>query len=225
MVVRRPANQKPERANQRYRTRKDLITAAARLMKDGRKPSLEDVAEAALVSRATAYRYFPNIEALLVEASIDIAVPDGETVFAGDRSTDPEARVDKAEAALHRMVFDNETAIRLMLASSLSPKAEAGAMEAVPRRQNRRQPLIEAALAPARQRFKPASYARLRAALAVLFGSESMVVFRDVLRVDEKAAREVKSWAVRALVRAALAESQAAGRGVATKPRAAVVRR
>src|SRR4028119_708650 len=76
----------PERANQRYRTRKDLLTAASRLMKEGRKPTLEEVAEAALVSRATAYRYFPSVEALLIEASVDITVPDGATLFAGDPS-------------------------------------------------------------------------------------------------------------------------------------------
>ena len=63
-------------------------------------------------------------------------------------------------------------------------------------------------MAPARGRFEKGSYARLCAALALIFGSESMVVFRDVLRLDEKAAREVKSWAVRALVRAALDESR-----------------
>ena len=49
---------------------------------------------------------------------------------------------------------------------------------------------------------------RLCAALAMIIGSESMIVFRDVMRVDEKTAREVKSWAVRALVRAALQESE-----------------
>ena len=90
----------PERTNQRYRTRKDLITAAARLMREGRKPTLEDVAAAALVSRATAYRYFPNVESLLVEASIDVTVPDGEALFAGEPSGDPEERIDKAEAAM-----------------------------------------------------------------------------------------------------------------------------
>jgi AcrR family transcriptional regulator len=63
------------RPNQRSRTRKDLLEAAARLIKQGRKPSLEEIAEEALVSRATAYRYFPNVEALLVEASFDISIP------------------------------------------------------------------------------------------------------------------------------------------------------
>jgi AcrR family transcriptional regulator len=199
----------PERANQRYRTRKDLIDAAGRLMRNGHKPSLEEVAEAARVSRATAYRYFPNVEALLVEAPLDAGAPDWDALFAGDESIDPEERVDRAEAAMHRMVYDNEAAIRLMLSAALVRAAGGGGDKAVPHRQNRRTPLIDAALAPARARFRKGSYGRLRAALAMIFGTESMVVFRDVLRVDEKAARAVKSWAVRALVRAALAESRA----------------
>jgi AcrR family transcriptional regulator len=198
---------RPARANQRYRTRKDLIAAAARLMKSGRKPSLEEVAEAALVSRATAYRYFPNIEALLAEASVDVAVPDGEALFAGDPSVDPVERADRAEAAMHRAVFENEAAIRLMLSAALVRAAAGAADGTVPIRQNRRTPLIEAALAPARGRLTEAGHVRLCAALAMIFGSESMVVFRDVLQLDEATAREVKSWAVRALVRAALEES------------------
>jgi AcrR family transcriptional regulator len=205
MAKRKP----PERANQRYRTRKDLIDAAGRLMKNGHKPSLEEVAEAARVSRATAYRYFPNVGALLAEAPLDAGAPDWEALFAGDGSIDPEERVDRAEAAMHRLVYDNEAAIRLMLSATLARAAGESADETVPYRQNRRTPLIDAALAPARTRFKKASYGRLRAALAMIFGSESMVVFRDVLRLDETVARDVKSWAVRALVRAALTESRA----------------
>jgi AcrR family transcriptional regulator len=197
-----------ERANQRFRTRKDLLAAAAKLTKKGRKPSLDEVAEAALVSRATAYRYFPNIEALLVEASFDIDVPDSGALFADDLSVDPEDRIDRAEAAMHRSAYANEAAIRLMLTSSLMRKADGASGGTVPLRQNRRTPLIEAALAPARVRFDDTDYARLCAALALIFGSESMIVFRDVLGLDEEAAREVKSWAVRALVRAALAQSR-----------------
>lgn len=203
----------PERANQRYRTRKDLIAAAARLARDGRKPSLEEVAGAARVSRATAYRYFPSIEALLDEASFDLAVPDGEVLFAGDPSVDPEERVDRAEAAMHRMVLENEAALRLMLASALARAAEGSANGAVPLRQNRRTPLIEAALVPARGALTKDGYARLCAALALIFGPEAMVVFRDVLRLDEATARRVKGWAVRALVRAALEEPRSESRG------------
>jgi hypothetical protein len=42
----------------------------------------------------------------------------------------------------------------------------------------------------------------------MIFGPEAMIVFRDVLRLDEQTARDVKSWAVRALVRAALESSR-----------------
>ncbi|MEZ5787113.1 MAG: helix-turn-helix domain-containing protein [Xanthobacteraceae bacterium] len=198
----------PDRSNQRYRTRSDLLTAAANLSKEGRKPTLEQVAEAARVSRATAYRYFPSIDALLVEASFNITVPDGEKIFAGDPAVDPEERAAKAEAAMHRATFDNEYAIRLMLASSITRGMEEQNSDAPPFRQNRRTPLIDAALAPARGRFDDAIYARLRAALALMFGPEAMIVFRDVLRVDERIASEVKAWAVRALVHAALEQSQ-----------------
>lgn len=60
------------RPSQRRRTGEDLLEAASRLMRQGRKPSLEEVAEAALVSRATEYRYFPSIDALLLEATLDV---------------------------------------------------------------------------------------------------------------------------------------------------------
>lgn len=192
-----------ERSNQHYRTRKDLLAAAARLMREGRKPSLEEVAEDARVSRATAYRYFPSLEVMLAEASVHIAMPEVSGLFDGDDGTDPTARALKAERALHRVVYDNEPALRVMLASSLLVETKG-----LPVRQNRRLPLIEAALAPARGRMSAEDHARLCGALALLLGPEAMIVFQDVLRVDEAAARNVKEWAVRALVRAALDGSQ-----------------
>lgn len=190
-------------SNRELRTRKDLLLAASRLVKKGRKPTMDDVAAEALVSRATAYRYFPSVDALLVEAPIDNAVGDPGEMFAGDTSTDAEARIDAAEAALHRLVYDNEAQLRVMLANTILHGKKA---EGVPPRQNRRIPLIEAALATTRDRLKPAAYRRLCAALSVIFGTESMIVFQDVLRLDEAEARTVKSWAAKTLVRAALAD-------------------
>ena len=207
----------PGRTNQRHRTRKDLLAAAGRLLKQGRTPDMDEVAREAMVSRATAYRYFPTIEQLLVEAPLDGAVPDPHEVFAGERSSDPAERVDKAEAALHEMVYRNAAQLRVMLAASLERAATEAAASAcatarVPLRQNRRAPLIEAALAPSRDRFTGAAYRKLSAALALIFGVESMIVFTDVLGIDEKAARKIKSWAATALVDAALKESAATRR-------------
>lgn len=195
------------RRNQRHRTRKDLLAAAARLLKAGQSPDMDAVAAEAMVSRATAYRYFPSIEDLLVEAPLDGVVPDPEELFAKDASADPITRIDKAEAALHAMCYRNETQLRVMLAASLERAAGQNEGEGIPIRQNRRTALIEAALAPARDRFSDTVYRTLVAALAMFFGTESMIVFKDVLRIDAGKARRIKSWAARALVEAALADS------------------
>lgn len=194
---------KAGRPNQRQRTRKDLLQAAARLMKLGRSPSLEEVAEEAMVSRATAYRYFPSIETLLVESALDIATPEAAALFEGETSGDPVARLEMADTALHEMILANETQLRMMLVNSLQHAIRSELDAALPARQNRRGPLIEAALAPAADAFSPADLERLRHALALIIGTEAMVVFKDVLGLDDAAARDVKRWAIRALVEAA----------------------
>jgi AcrR family transcriptional regulator len=191
------------RGNQRTRTRKDLLQAASRLMKQGSKPSLEEIAEEALVSRATAYRYFPSAEALLLEASLDVATPDADQLFEGDPSGDPVERLQRADTALHDMILANEAPLRLMLVHTLQRSLAGEGEASAPRRQNRRTPLIEAALAPARKQFKPATLDTLRKALALVIGTEAMVVCKDVLQLDDADARKVKRWAIRALVEAA----------------------
>lgn len=195
------------RRNQRRRTRKDLLDAAARLAKRGEQPSLEQVAEEALVSRATAYRYFPSVEALMLEASLDVAAPTPAELFAGDGSRDPIARLRKADAALQDMIVANEAALRLMLAQSLQRTATGAAEPGLPARQNRRAPLIEAALEPARAEFSAEAHDTLTKALALIFGTEAAITCKDVLQLDEAEARRVKSWAIAALVAAARAPS------------------
>jgi AcrR family transcriptional regulator len=187
------------RRNQRKRTRKDLLQAAARLARRGRSPNLEEIAAEALVSRATAYRYFPSVEALLAEAALDIVTPEPEALFAGKAGDDPVTRLEKVDAALDEVIASNEPALRVMLAHSLQQAGAAG----VPPRQNRRSPLIAAALAPARAQFEPASFDLLQKALALVVGTEAMVVFKDVLQTDDAEARRVKRWAIQALVEAA----------------------
>jgi AcrR family transcriptional regulator len=194
-----------DRPNQKSRTRKDLLRAAGRLMAAGKSPGLDEVAAEAMVSRATAYRYFPGVEALLTEAALDLAMPDGETFFTGDPSSEPAERLLRADAAVAEMVRANEPALRAMLIHSLQQGLGGGAAGegGVPNRENRRTPLIEAALAPARDRFAPWLHERLVKALALVIGTESHIAFRDVLRIGDEEADAVRRWMIRALVEAA----------------------
>src|SRR3712207_8177903 len=57
-------------SNVRRRTRGVMIEAATRLLSEGASPSVTEVADAAGVSRGTAYRYFPTQESLLAEVIV-----------------------------------------------------------------------------------------------------------------------------------------------------------
>ena len=50
------------------------------------------------MSRATAYRYFPSVDALLREAALDVAVPRTAELFADGAPQDPVARLERVDA-------------------------------------------------------------------------------------------------------------------------------
>src|ERR1700733_9010965 len=58
----------PGRANQKQRTRMAIVAAARDLTRTGSELTMPVIARAALVSEATAYRYFPDLFSLLHEA-------------------------------------------------------------------------------------------------------------------------------------------------------------
>jgi hypothetical protein len=52
----------------------------------------------------------------------------------------------------------------------------------------------------------------------MLTGVESLIVLEDILGLDRRAARQVKSWAVRSLVREALRSTRERGRRRQRRP-------
>ena len=56
------------RANQKHRTRSAIVDATRDLVRSGAEITMPAVARTALVSEATAYRYFPDLPSLLREA-------------------------------------------------------------------------------------------------------------------------------------------------------------
>ncbi|HLZ71838.1 MAG TPA: TetR/AcrR family transcriptional regulator [Dehalococcoidia bacterium] len=195
------------RANQKRRTRAALVAAACELVRGGASPGVAEVADAALVSRATAYRYFPSQEALLAEAQLDILVkPDLEQIAAvADTAGDAAARVDAVIRADHALTVRHEPAFRAMLRASLTPRADDPLL--TPRRPANRLRWLTTALAPVRARLGEARCERLVAALAMVIATEALVVQRDICGLDAAEAEAVQRWAAQALLAAALAEA------------------
>src|ERR1700710_2057358 len=97
------------REHQRARTRRDLVAAALRLVERGHTPTVTEVADAAQISRRTAYRYFPNAEQLMVEALLEGMRSDVEReIDPGAADDDMPRRVDRLVNALHHLTVDKE---------------------------------------------------------------------------------------------------------------------
>jgi len=104
------------RANQKARTRGALVDAALELMRSGTPPTVADAAERARVSRATAYRYFPTQEALLVEITdIEPSVEPIEEMLAGLDTDDIDERLQQLLRAMNPIALAEEAPMRTTL--------------------------------------------------------------------------------------------------------------
>src|SRR5580700_6811755 len=104
------------RVNQKLRTRTAIVRAATELMLTGREVTMPEIAKAALVSEATAYRYFPDLATLLSEAMADQLPDPAEALAPVASSTDPVERVAAATEYLLRLVLARQGAVRAMIA-------------------------------------------------------------------------------------------------------------
>jgi AcrR family transcriptional regulator len=201
------------RVNQRMRTRQAILEAANRLVEEGRAPTVSEAADAAAVSRATAYRYFPSQEELLAECALQQGVPSPDELFGRpDAPGDPEERVVFVHDFLDQHIRQREALFRQFLRRQLLRGLEDGPTDPEDRalRPGFRVGLLEAALRPVADDLGPRRLERLVHALSVLIGTEAVIVSKDVLHLDEDTAPANTEWACRHLVRAALAEAAAA---------------
>jgi AcrR family transcriptional regulator len=193
------------RSNQRNRTRAALIEAANELMRRGRIPSVAEAAEAASVSRATAYRYFPNQATLLENALMELASPLRPEVLKD--IDDPEDFIEFGVNTAITLLRENEAQFRAVLRLSLEQWAQhqAGDQEASrPVMRGGRIPIVEAGVATIRDNLDAAEARRLAIALSLLFGIETLVVLEDIWHLDDDEARDVLRWAGLALIRSAM---------------------
>src|SRR5437879_3184518 len=94
------------RANQKRRTRQALISAAMAFRDEGRNPTFAEVAERALVSRATAYRYFSSLEALISETATERGLLPLERFWRpGD---DPADGISRAAREMMKLMLNDE---------------------------------------------------------------------------------------------------------------------
>jgi AcrR family transcriptional regulator len=190
------------RANQKLRTRNAIVQAAAELSRTGREVAMPEVARAALVSEATAYRYFPDLASLLQEAIAGQLPEPDEALGSVTDPGDPVARVAAVTEFLLRHVLSRQGAVRALIAATVTrpdgPLARPGL----------RFGLIESALTPLSDSSEPTELeglAQLKRDLAVVVSAEALFSLTDLygLAAEEAIASIVHTATT--LTRAALA--------------------
>jgi AcrR family transcriptional regulator len=180
------------RVNQKQRTRAAIVAAARELITGSAEVTMPAVARAALVSEATAYRYFPDLVSLLREA-LDGTWPGQEQALATvEQSADAVERIGVATERLLRHVQAYQGAVRTMIAAAVVRPQAADV------RPGYRFAIIDQALAPLENtlgRRNPAAFLRLKQDLAVVVSAEALFTLTDLCRLspDEAIASAVRS--------------------------------
>lgn len=197
----------PDERGPRARTRRLMLETATRLMQGGAIPSVTEVAEAAEVSRATAYRYFPS-QAALVHAVVDEAL--GPILVWSSTSGDAAARTaDLLKTSLPRIdAFEATFRAALKLSLDQWAQSQAGTISAEPRfKRGHRVDLLREAVAPLAVKLPDDKLDRLAKALSLMFGIEALVVLKDIWGASAEETQAVLQWAAAMLVRGAAMEA------------------
>ncbi len=208
-----------EERGPRARTRRLMLEAATSLMQAGLTPSVSEVAEAAGVSRATAYRYFPS-QTVLVHAVVDEAL--GPILDWNKDTDDARDRVKDLLASSMPRINEFEATFKAALKLSLDQWArrQAGTLGAEPQfTRGHRVNLLMKATEPMAGKLPRANRMRLAQALSLAFGVEVIIVLRDIWGLAAEEAEAVAQWAALALINAAEAEADATGAGGGEKSR------
>lgn len=210
------------RTRQKQRTRGALLEAARALLAAGETPTVEQAADAAGVSRTTAYRYFASQRSLLLAA---IPVIDRDTLLGPDAPADVAARLDLVIAGQTAILRDWEPQLRAALRLSLAVPQGVVSRDAVsrdavsrdtvsrdtvppagsPLRAGRAIGWIADALGPLAQSHPHVDRRRLAIAIRATCGIESLVWLTDVAGLSRDDAAALMRSCAQALLAAALA--------------------
>src|SRR5690606_8361060 len=167
-------------------------------------------AEAAGVSRATAYRYFRNRHDLLVAAHPEV---EAESLLGDDPPQDPAERLDAVVGGLAEIFLGAEASYRAMPRLSLELDEKRRGELAL--RQGLRFRWIEEALEPVKGRLSSEAWQRLVQAVAAAVGVEAFVTLTDLGGLSRERAVEVMRWSAQALLRSALEAAAGSSRSSA----------
>jgi len=196
----------------RARTYRLLLAEAMAQTRNGRAPSVAEVAARCGVSRATAYRYFPSRGKL-----ISAVIGEGLAPVRTTRTIAKDGPLALAELFEKTFPLFNASERHMRAALQLALEHEAldraGVLEEEMFRRGHRRDILRRTAAPLRGKLGPRAFERLLRALSVIYGIEIYVVLKDIWGASDREVESLARWMLDAIVTAALRDAAVGGHG------------
>ncbi|MFM1519596.1 TetR/AcrR family transcriptional regulator [Yersinia enterocolitica] len=195
----KPEQASPSLTTIRARTRRLLIDTAMSMYEQGAFPSITEVANAAQLSRATAYRYFPT-QSALVSAMVDESL--GPILAWQPTQPDARQRIAELLSFAYPRMLQHEGVLRAALHLSLQQWADnrnnPNNEEKLIRGNRKR--LLKLAVEPLEGKLTPEALQRVIHAFSLIYGSEVFMVLKDIWHLDDAGIQDVTQWMGKAIL-------------------------
>lgn len=209
--------QPPPSSGPRARTYRLLLAEAMALTRDGRVPSVAEVAQRCGVSRATAYRYFPSRGKLISAVIGEGLAPVRNTrTKAKDGPLALRELFEKTFPLFHASERHMRAALQLALEHEALERA--GVLEEEMFRRGHRREILRRVAMPLHAELGARNFERLLRALSVIYGIEIYVVLKDIWGASDRDVEALARWMLDAIVAAALRDVKPPGRAMQAAP-------
>jgi AcrR family transcriptional regulator len=168
------------------------------MMKSKKKVGLDDVASNAGVSRATVYRYFPSINLLFLEASLDILHKSPEELNEETAHLPISKRIAYVQEYYNMLAENHELAFRRYLASALSESVHSRKKL----RGARRVQAFDQVLTNAGQTLSTKDTTHLKNIATILSGIDVWITCKDVCGLKKEEAENTLKWGMEKILSA-----------------------
>ncbi|MBD2755719.1 TetR/AcrR family transcriptional regulator [Spirosoma validum] len=187
------------RINQKLETRHKILDTAQKLLETKALFSLEDVAQAMGISRATIYRYYSTIDLLCAEAALAFRVKQPDDFLADIKGMTLSESLLYVQDYFNKHAEIHELAFRKYLSVVLNESVKKG--QSAQLRGARRPAVLEAVMQPHTQRIGVQNYDRLKQIISALSGIEPMIANKDVNGLTNEESNKLLSWALEMILK------------------------
>lgn len=185
------------RKTQKQKTRHNILITTQNLLKQGKNLSLEDVAKASNISRATIYRYFSNIDLLCSEASLEILTKSTENTFLESQHLPIIDRILYIQDYFNDIAINNEAAFRKYLSIYLK---EDDSYKTQLSKSSKRMAALKLALIPYRNQIDRDVYNKLLSVSTALMGIEPIITSKDICNLNNRETKASLAWGLRIIL-------------------------